>query len=244
MINSLENDKVKYWNKLKMKKYRDMEDLFLIEGDHLLQDALNKKLVKEIISSNEIYKEDNIPFYLVSDNVLKKLSNQDSGTNVIAVCYKLKTKEIEGNVCLLDNIQDPGNLGTIIRSCVAFNIDTLVCSLDTVDIYNEKVIRASEGNIFNLNVIKTDLEEILKELKKKNYYIYSTDVSIGTKINKVLPKSNYAIIMGNEGQGVKENIKKLADEFLNIPLKSTVESLNVAVATSIILYDFYMKEGL
>ena len=152
-IESLQNPKVKEWIKLKEKKYRDLNNLFLIEGDHLLNEAMIKGVVREIISTDKLFDFEGIPFYEVNDSIMKKLSNQVSGTNVICVCEKLIEREINGNVCLLDNVQDPGNLGTIIRSAVAFNIDTIIVSPDTVDLYNDRTIRSSEGMLFHINVI-------------------------------------------------------------------------------------------
>lgn len=176
-----------------------------------------------------------IPFYLVTDCIMKKLSSQVSSTKVIGVCKKNETQEITGNVCLLDNIQDPGNLGTIIRSAVAFHIDTLILSNDTVDVYNDKVIRASEGMIFNLNIIRADLMNIIKELKKKNYQVYGTDVLNGLDLNEIIFPEKTAIIIGNEGRGMKETIKKECDQLIHI--KINCESLNAGVAASIIFYE-------
>lgn len=240
-IESLTNARVKEWEKLKVKKFRDEKGLFLIEGEHLLKEALKKGVVKEIISSNLNWKKEEIPFYEVTDAILKKLSSQVSGTNVIAICKKLEEKEIKGNVCMLDGIQDPGNLGTIIRSCVAFGIDTLIISHDTVDLYNEKVIRASEGLLFHLNIIKKNINSYVEVLKNKGYTLYATNVKKGIFLNNVEPERKYAIIMGNEGKGVKENISKQCDVFLTIPINNACESLNVAIATSIILYAFNRK---
>lgn len=104
-IESLQNPKVKEWTKLKEKKYRDLNNLFLIEGDHLLNEAMVKGVVKEIISTDSLFNFDGIPFYEVNESIMKKLSNQVSGTNVICVCEKLEEKDINGNVCMLDNIQ-------------------------------------------------------------------------------------------------------------------------------------------
>ena len=162
-IESLNNSKVKNWAKLKEKKYRDETNLFLVEGDHLLNSAMVNGSIVEIISTDETMEIPGIPFYLVTDSIMKKLSSQVSSTKVIGVCKKSEEQEIAGHVCLLDNIQDPGNLGTTIRSAVAFNINTLILSNDTVDLYNEKVIRASEGMIFHLNIISNDLAYIIKE---------------------------------------------------------------------------------
>lgn len=234
-IESLNNSKVKNWAKLKEKKYRDETNLFLVEGDHLLNSAVVKKRVVEIISTDETMEIPGIPFYLVTDCIMKKLSSQVSSTKVIGVCKKNETQEITGNVCLLDNIQDPGNLGTIIRSAVAFHIDTLILSNDTVDVYNDKVIRASEGMIFNLNIIRADLMNIIKELKKKNYQVYGTDVLNGLDLNEIIFPEKTAIIIGNEGRGMKETIKKECDQLIHI--KINCESLNAGVAASIIFYE-------
>ena len=236
-IESINNSKVKEWSKLKEKKYRDLNNKFIIEGDHLLKSALDKNLVLEIISLDKSYEVSNIPFYEVNESIMKKLSNQVSISNVIAICKKLDNKEINGNVCILDNIQDPGNLGTIIRSACAFNINTIIMSNDTVDLYNDKVIRASEGMIFNLNYTKGDLEEILTILKKDNYTIYGTDVKQGESLNNIIFSDKNAVIIGNEGKGMNNNLYNLCDKFINIPINSNCESLNAGVAASIIFYE-------
>ena len=219
IIESVNNKKVKNWLKLKVKKYRDKEGLFL-----------------EIIASDISFKVDNIPFNLVSDAVLKKLSSQVSSTKVIAVVEKIKTKEIKGDVSILDDIQDPGNLGAIIRSAVAFGIDTLILSNETVDLYNEKVIRASEGMIFKLNYKRGNLEEEITNLKGLNYQIWGTDVADGTDLKSIKKESKLAIIIGNEGKGMNERYKDLCDKLINIRINPNCESLNASVAASIIFY--------
>lgn len=239
IIASLNNSKVKACSKLKEKKFRDEENSFLIEGDHLVECALNYGVVKEIITTDENYKIPYIPIYYVTSSIMKKLSNQVTGTNIIAVCQKIPERQIKGNVCLLDNIQDPGNLGTIIRSAKAFGIDTLVLSLDTVDLYNEKVIRASEGLLFGLNIIKSDLKTIIKKLKENNYKIYGTNCKEGLELKKVNFAPLSAIIIGNEGRGMKPDLTSLCDEMIHIKIDG--ESLNAAVAASIIFYE--VKNG-
>lgn len=234
-IESLNNSKVKEWSKLKEKKYRDETGYFLVEGDHLMNSAMVKGVVKEIISTDETLKIPDIPFYLVTPAIIKKISTQISGTKVIGVCKKLPEKEICGNVCLLDNIQDPGNLGTIIRSAVAFDIKTIILSNDSVDLYNDKVIRASEGMLFHINIIRMDLKDAIKELKEKKYMIYGTDVIKGTSLKEITFNDKKAIIIGNEGQGMKEELKMLCDGMIHIPINC--ESLNAGVAASIIFYE-------
>ncbi len=236
-IESVNNPQVKAWMKLKEKKYRDSEDKFLIEGDHLLREALKMGEVTAIISNNPAYKEENIPFYLVSDAILKKLSMQVSFSDVVAIVKKLPSKEIDGNVALLDNIQDPGNLGAIIRSALAFNIKTIIMSNDTVDLYNPKVIRSSEGMMFHLNFIKGDLEKQIISLKEEGYKIYGTDVNTGTNLKDLTFWPKNGIIIGNEGQGMKLEYQKYCDTLINIPINKSCESLNASVAASIIFYE-------
>lgn len=240
-IESLNNEKVKKWCQLKEKKYRDKTNLFLVEGDHLVNEALKKGAVKEIIALDKQYEVANIPFYEVTLSVMKKLSTQVSFSKVMAVCEKMKEQIVKGRVCLLDNIQDPGNLGTIIRSALAFDIDTIILSPDTVDLYNEKVIRASEGMIFHLNFIKSDLTTAIKELKRENYQIYGTNVKNGISLKSIDFCEKSGIIIGNEGQGMKNELIPLCNQLINIPLAKTCESLNAGVAASIIFYELSQK---
>lgn len=136
-------------------------------------------------------------------------------------------------------MQDPGNLGTIIRSAIAFGIDTIVASNDTVDIYNTKTLRSSEGMVFIINYLVRDLEDFIPKLE--GYNVYTTNVLSGEDIRNIKNDLPYAIIMGNEGNGVREEVSKLATKTLYIPISNNCESLNVAIATSIILYEFSRK---
>ena len=133
-------------------------------------------------------------------------------------------------------MQDPGNLGTIIRSSLAFNVHDIVLSLNTVDIYTEKVIRSTQGMLFKVNIIRSDLETIIKDLKNKGYLILGTDVNLGVDARDI-KSEKMALVMGNEGQGVSSRIKKMCDKNLYIKMNKDVESLNVGVATSILLYE-------
>lgn len=230
MIESVNNEHIKEVAKLNNKKYRVETGLFIVEGEHLVDMAEEKKLVTEKFVLNEN----------VSLNVMKKMTSLTNVPRVLAVCKKQEEKEIKGNILILDNIQDPGNLGTIIRSAVAFGIDTIVASPDTVDVYNSKVIRASEGAIFNINYIIKDLEEFIPTIKDK-YVIHTTNVVNGKEIKDVSKDGLNAIVMGNEGAGVRKCIADLCDDAIYIPMGEAMESLNVAIATSIILYEFSIK---
>lgn len=236
IITSLYNNKVLFWNKLKSKKVRDKEKLFLVESENLVNEALKKGIVKEIITLEE--KEYEVPTYQVNEAIMKKLTSMVSIPKVMAVCNYIVPSNILGNVLILDRIQDPGNLGTIIRSAVAFGFESIILSNDTVDIYNDKVIRSSEGMLFNINAVKGDLLNIINNLKTKGYLIVGTDVTKGENV-KDISKEKVAIVIGNEGAGVSDDIKRLCDKFIYINMNKTCESLNAAVASSIIMYEVY-----
>lgn len=235
-ITSVDNKKVIAWTKLQDKKYRDLSSTFLIEGEHLVLEALKNNMVEEIITIDErIYNED-IPHYNVTPNIMKKLSLLTTPTNVIAVCHKFEDGEITEKVILLDGIQNPGNLGTIIRSAMAFNFKTVVLGDNTVDIYNEKVIRATEGMIFNINIIRRNIKNYIYELKEKEYLIVGTDVKDGVDVKKI-KADKIALIVGNEGNGIDKDLIDVCDKLVNIKMNTECESLNVGIAASILMYE-------
>lgn len=238
LYTSTQNEKIKNLRKLNNKKYRDENSLFLIEGEHLVLEAYKNGYLKELLLEENTSLSINVPTSYLTRNVMKFISELDNPSNILGVCTKLVEQEELGNkILVLDNVQDPGNLGTIIRSAVAFNIDTIILSDDTVDLYNSKVIRASQGMIFKINIVRKSLLVVIPNLKKQGYKIYTTNVKNGKSLKNVEKVSKFAIIMGNEGLGVKESISSLADDFLYIDMAKDCESLNVAVAASIILYE-------
>ena len=234
MIESVNNSKIKDYTKLNDKKYRKESGLFIASGAHLVEEALKCNIVKEILL---LEGEDNIygNVTYVSSNILKKVSNLDSYPKVLAICKMIPEREETGNVVVLDGIKDPGNLGTIIRSAVAFNYDTIILSKDSVDPYNSKVVRASEGMLFKINIIIDDLEEVLPKMKKKGYIIYGTDVTNGLRPEK--SRNKHALIIGSEASGMSDNIKKLCDQNLYIEMNKECESLNAGVSASILMYE-------
>lgn len=234
---STDNKKIKELKKLNIKKYRDQSNSFLVEGEHLVLEAYKKGLLEELFLEENTKLDLDVKTSYLSRNVIKFISELDNPSIIIGLCKKVEEKEIGNKVLVLDDIQDPGNFGTIIRSAVAFNIDTIVVSNNTVDLYNSKVIRASQGMLFNINIIRRDLNVFVPELKKEGYQIYATKVNGGKSLKTIEKMEKFAIIMGNEGAGVSDNLMSLADEYLYIDMNSNCESLNVAVATSIILYE-------
>ena len=237
-ITSIKNPKVIFWAKLKMKKYRDIEHLFIVESEHLVTEALKKGIVKEIITTEDT--QYCVPTYNVSIDIMKRISTLTTPSKIMAVCEFLMPDDIKGNILILDHIQDPGNLGTIIRSAVAFNFETIIVSEDTVDFYNDKVIRSSEGMIFNINLIKDNLLSIIPMLKEKGYKIYGTDVKNGKNIKEV-KNNKCAFIIGSEGKGICIEVKELCDDFIYINMSKECESLNAAVASSIIMYEVFNR---
>lgn len=238
LYTSTENKKIKDIKKLNNRKYRNKTNLFLVEGEHLVLEAYKKGYLKELIlEQNELFPLDVDTMY-VSNNVLNYISDLETPQNVMGICTKKCDNESLGDrIVILDGIQDPGNLGTIIRSAVAFNVSTIILGKDCVDLYNSKVIRASQGMIFHLNIIEEDLYEIIPKLSNLNYKILGTKVTHGKSLKNIEKINKFAIIMGNEGNGVKEEILEMCDEYLYIDMNSACESLNVGVATSIILYE-------
>lgn len=232
-ITSMHNDLVKFWVSLKNKKVRDKERKFIVEGDHLIDEAKKNNLIEYVISCVDENAE-----YFVTKEIMEKISNQQSISYNVAVVNFIPEDAINGNILILDNLQDPGNLGTIIRSATAFNINTIILSDDSVDLYNPKVVRATEGMIFNLNIIRRDLNKIIPVLKNLGYKLIGTDVKKGMDVRNIR-KENVAIVIGNEGSGMKNETKTMCDEFINIKMMDTCESLNAGVAASIIMYEVY-----
>lgn len=237
VITSLDNKRIKNYSKLLNKKYRDEEGLFLVEGEHLVIEASKAGCLIEVIKCEDYEMDFDVTTTLVTYDVIKKLSNTLNPQKVVGVCKKLSDKEIGNKVLLLEDIQDPGNLGTIIRSSVAFGVDTVVLSNNTVDLYNDKVLRSSEGMVFHIDIVKRDVYELVDLLHDKGYKVYGTKVDGGTDLKNVTVSDKCVIVMGNEGNGVSSKLLDKCDEYIYINMKGTCESLNVGVATSIILYE-------
>lgn len=235
MIESVNNERIKEFSKLNMKKYRDETGMFIVEGEHLVEEALKYMKVVEVFSLDG--RENTTQ---VSESVMAKLSDLKSVPPILAILKKKENTIPNGNILVLDNIQDPGNLGTIIRSAKAFDFKVIILSDDSVDEYNSKVIRASEGMMFSTNIVRVNLNDFLLDIKN-NYDILTTDVNDGENISDFKSEFDIALIMGNEGNGVRPEIAALADKKIYIPMSDGVESLNVGVAASILMYEINKK---
>ena len=241
VITSLENGKVKDLVKLQQKKYRDLTDTYLVEGEHLVEEAYKDGSIIEVIALENMNISYDTEVLYVGEDVMKKISSLDTPPNIMALCKKKNSTEIVGeNILLLDGIQDPGNLGTMIRSSLAFGVSTIILSPNCVDLYNSKVLRGTQGMIFHIPIIIMDTKDAISYMKSHSIPVYGTSVIDGVDISTFdsNKKKKYCLIMGNEGQGLSDEIFDLCDQNLYIPMNKQVESLNVGVACSILLYEF------
>lgn len=229
MIESLENQKVKYLTKLSLAKYRKKEQKFIVEGKHLVDEAKKLNLLEEAFS---IYDLDG--YTRVSEAVMKKICNTDTVVSEIGLCKMLDKNELSNHILILDGVQDPGNMGALMRSAIAFGFNTIVLGNGCVDIYNDKVIRSSQGAIFKLNFLNENLMDFIPKINN-DYIVYGTDVVNGIELDNVENNTKIAFVLGNEGNGISKEVKSLINKNIYIPMHNT-ESLNVAVAGGIIMY--------
>ncbi|MDN3018435.1 RNA methyltransferase [Paenibacillus sp. BSR1-1] len=246
-IESVNNPKVKQWKKLLTKKERDKSGTFLVEGFHLVEEALKQgEQVLEIIISDKIglpprWDTGSTPVSLVTDEISNSLSETEAPQGIYAVCRQLDQEALEAKTYLLiDAVQDPGNLGTMIRTADAAGIDAVIVGRGSVDIFNSKVLRSAQGSHFHLPIIRGDLHEWTDKLKEKNIPVYGTALEGASAYTDTSTGESFALLVGNEGSGVNKELLEKTTANLYIPIYGKSESLNVAVATGILLY--YLKK--
>ncbi len=235
-INSKTNTRIKHAASLKEKKYREEFHEFLIEGDKVLKMALEAKMVKEIFTISPLLDvSDDIIQYVISRELLVKITNTKSPQGVAAICSipNYSFKDEYKKVVYLDDIADPGNLGTIIRTALSFGYDAIIASENTVDFFNPKVVASSKGSIFFIPVLAGKIVDF----KEKYQIIVSSlnDKSIPLEEAKTKIKDRMVLVIGNEANGVKEETASLADLLVKIPMVK-MDSLNAAVASGILMY--------
>lgn len=232
MIESKDNQQIKYIKKLQTKKYRDEYNEFLIFGEHLIEEAEKHGEIVKIYTTNHEKKG-----LLISKNLMKELNFTKTAFDRLAIVKKVN-KEINSNkVLILEDIQDPTNVGALLRSAAAFGFKKVIISDKTADIYNERCIRASQGSIFHLSVLRTNIYKEIEKLKANGYSIIVADLNEENEINYT---NKLAIVLGNEGSGVTDQVRELADALVTIKTE-TVESLNVSVAGSILMYEWSLR---
>ncbi len=251
IITSKDNETIKSIKKLKEKKYRT--ESFIVEGIKMVKEALEQAEVEKVIVSETFSNSDDFKSFncdeqkliIASDKVFEDLTDVVTPQGIIAVVSKGSNSEIDYSdefVLALDGIQDPGNLGTIIRTADSANIKTILVSKDTVDAYSPKVVRSTMGGIFRTKVIEVeDLAQTLNSFKDNGYKVVTTELSAEKSIYDIDYQKS-VVVIGNEANGVTEEVSKTATDKVIIPMLGKTESLNAAVATSIMIYEYVRQK--
>lgn len=257
-ISSKDNEFVKHIKKLKDKKYRDQSNEYVIDGIKLVEEAINENAkIKQIVICEECTKTQEISKKLmyeiasfdciyVTENVFNSITEVKNPQGILAVIERRNSEnEINYNediIVALDGIQDPGNLGTILRTVDSIGLKQILVSKETADVYNPKVVRSTMGAIFRVKVIECDnLEKTLKEIKKYKYEIVVTSLQTNESIYDI-KYNKKIIVIGNEANGVSKEIQEMADKKVKIPMLGKTESLNASVATGIVLYEYVRQK--
>lgn len=248
-ISSLNNELIKKIVKLQQKKYRDEENKFLLEGYKCIKEAFefNLKIEHLFVTEEHLEKYSFLKSkaILVSEAILKKISTTDSTPEAVAIGVQKKftIKDLKNakNIALFENIKDLGNLGTILRSATAFNIDGIILFGETVDLYNPKCVRSAVGNLWKIPVVKLNDTSILKENFKNYEKIATLPKSNNTiALKDFKPKEFNLVMFGSEADGLTDELKSLADTNLTIEMKNNVESLNLSISAALIFYKLFL----
>lgn len=218
------------------------DDFFLVEGFHMVEMALENASAVRIFSLKE-YPHGDVEFYLTNEAIIKRLSSSKTPEGIVALCKKKKEEKPFSDVIVyLDELQDPGNVGTILRTCLAFGYQDVLLSKGCASAYSSKTLSSSQGAIFKLNIKEGSLspEEDILSLKEKGYKILATDLKSSDPLKELNIEKPYALILGNEGKGVNPKILSLADKKVRIEMDG-IDSLNVGVAAGILLYELKKK---
>ena len=259
-ITSKDNETIKHIKKLKEKKYREEYKEFIVEGIKMVEEAIQENAkIKTIIICDDCKTQGSIPNELmydiaklnciyVAEKIFSTITEVINPQGIMAIIEKPENKEneidyAESNYLILDNIQDPGNMGTILRTADSLTIKQIIVSKGTADIYNPKVVRSTMGAIFRIKVVEVEnLVKTIKEMKKNGIKVYATDLATDKSIYDVNYEKS-AIVIGNEANGVSKEVLKESTERIKIPMLGKTESLNAAVATSVILYEVFRSTG-
>lgn len=251
-IMSINNPQVKNWRKLQNRKQRTKTKTYLIEGYHLIEEAIKhqKASINSIMVREDLVKTAELQTILkeigeeqviiVTKEIADGISETETNQGIFAemkIIEQTFPTEISGPFLLLDAVQDPGNVGTMIRTADAAGFQGVVLGKGTVDLYNDKTLRAAQGSHLHLSIYQEDLIETIPRLKKMNSQIIGTALNQEAKSYKeVTIDTSFALVVGNEGAGVSPEVLKLVDQNVYIPMKGHAESLNVAIASSILMF--------
>lgn len=236
-IMSRQNELVKEVAKLSDSSFRRENQKFKVDGFHMFEMARDSKALLEVFTLKEVLGLDSdIPQYIVSEEIMEKISSSKSPQGIVSVCKFIEEKTVTSNkVLYLDDVSDPGNLGTILRTALAFGFNDIILSMNCCSIYNEKALQASQGAIFRLNIV---YGKNLVEFKEKGYKILATEIKGSKSLENIQKPDKFVLVLGNEAHGVNESILNLADERIRIDIEN-IESLNVAIACAIAMYELH-----
>ncbi|MGN0004762.1 MAG: TrmH family RNA methyltransferase [Candidatus Gastranaerophilaceae bacterium] len=244
-ITSVNNPTIVEFSKLSNSKIRFLTGLFSVEGEKPLKEILESDVevrdifVTEDFKDIEFLPEDKIT--LVTEAVMKKLSSSDTPPKVLTVAYQMNYDVVDfencGNLLLLDGISDPGNMGTLIRTAVAFGFEGILLHGNCVDLYNQKVIRSSAGNFFKIPLLKVDITDIINLSKNYNFSMTNLHSDNVIDISKLTISPKNVLVLGSEANGISNEILEIPHIDIKVMTKS-VESLNVATAGAILMYEF------
>ena len=248
-IESTQNALVKHWKKLvTQRKEREKTGEYIVEGFHLVEEALKHKeqivqiIVRDGVDLPLLWAIDEVVLVHVNDAVSKEIAETENSQGVFAHCKQRQISEDEQfnwrKVLLVDAVQDPGNIGTMIRTADAAGIDAVVLGKGSVDAFNPKSLRSAQGSHFHIPVVRGDLLEWVENLQADGIRVYGTSLDESISYKNVEPSDSFALIVGNEGSGINPQILAKTDQNIIIPILGGAESLNVAVATGILLYAF------
>lgn len=251
-ILSINNPQVKSWRKLKRKKERTKKKIYLIEGFHLVEEAMNhaNSQIKKIIIRDDLLEEAAVKeiiqtfeerkLVIVTEEIAAGISMTETNQGIFAemeIPSREGIERVDGPFLLLDAVQDPGNVGTMIRTADAAGFQAVILGKGTVDLYNDKTLRAAQGSHFHLDVYEMDIIQSIKKFKELGYPVFGTALNGEAKSYKEIEvDSPFALVVGNEGAGISEPVIELVDQNIYIPMKGQTESLNVAIASSILMF--------
>lgn len=235
-ITSLTNQYIKSLVELKKNSEKKDKGIFLVDGLDFIEIAYQENLLLELLVLEENTKYFDIEQTIVTEAILEKLSSNKTTQKIIGVCkYKIPTEINQGQKLLyLDGVQDPGNVGTLIRTSLAFNYDGVILSNDSASIYNDKVISSTKGALFKMNIYQS---VSLEELKEEGFTIVSTSLNNAVDYKLFTEKNNFVLVLGNEGKGVKDTTLKISDYIVKIEMNN-IDSLNVAIAGGILMNEY------
>ncbi len=244
MINSVSNTKVKAWARLKQRKGRSDSGLFIIQQPHLITEAIKAEAVDTLLIRQGCDNPFKLTPQFVSDSVMRKLSTNVSLNDYLAICRQPEYDKINfQRVIVLENVQDPGNVGTIIRTAVGFGYDAVFLDEGCADVYNEKTIAASQGALFGIPLIRQDMEKTMAALRANRTVVIATTPHQADPLLQSQIPDQYALVFGNEGTGLSDKLLADADQRIKIEMDN-FESLNVAVAAAITAYYFRYSKRL